>query len=83
MNKKTIPLIGYAFLIIGIVMLVLGYFETVYVFAGGFVLFVIGIFLVVIPHALKNRADNIRRDEDRLEQKEKHRKSSSQVERIN
>ena len=79
MNKKTIPLVGYAFLIVGIVMLVLGYFETVYVFAGGFVLFVIGIFLVVIPHALKNRADNIRRDEDRLEQEEKHRRGSSQA----
>ena len=81
MNKKTILLIGYAFLIIGIVMLVLGYFETVYVSASGFVLFVIGMLLLVIPHALKNRADNIRRDKDRLEQEEeKHRKSSSQPE---
>ena len=79
MNKKTIPLIGYAFLIIGIVMLVLGYFKTVYVFASGFVLFVIGLLLLVILHALKNRADNIRRDEDRLEQEEKHRKGSSQT----
>ncbi|HVP16387.1 MAG TPA: hypothetical protein VMT42_03375 [candidate division Zixibacteria bacterium] len=66
MNKKTIPSIGYALLIIGIIMLVLGYFETVYVFATGFALLVIGMLLLAIPHALKNRADNIKRDEDRL-----------------
>lgn len=47
-------------------MLVLGYFETVYVFATGFALLVIGMLLLAIPHALKNRADNIKRDEDRL-----------------
>ena len=69
MNRKNIPLIGYALLIIGIIMLVLGYFETVYVFAGGFMLLVIGILLLIIPHALKNRADNIRRDEERLNKK--------------
>jgi hypothetical protein len=74
MNKEIMPLIGYAFLIIGIVMLVLGYFETVYVFASGIVLLVIGMLLLLILHALKNRAENIRRDEDRLEQEEKHRK---------
>lgn len=47
-------------------MLVLGYFETVYVFAGAFVLLIIGILLLVIPHALKNRVDEIKRDEDKL-----------------
>ena len=77
MNKKTVPLIGYAFLIIGIIMLVLGYFETVYVFAGGLVLLVIGVLLLAVLHALKNRADNIRRDEERLEQGEKRGKGSS------
>ena len=66
MNKKTARLIGYALLIIGVIMLVLGYFETVYVFAGGFVLFLIGLLLVAVPHALKNRADDIKRDEDKL-----------------
>jgi uncharacterized membrane protein HdeD (DUF308 family) len=69
MNKKTVPLIGYALLIIGIIMLVLGYFETVYVFVSGVVLFVIGLLLLAILHALKNRAENIRRDEDRLERR--------------
>lgn len=66
MNKKTIRLIGYAFLIVGIIMLVLGYFETVYVFATGLVLFIIGVLLLIVLHALKNRADNIKRDEERL-----------------
>ena len=47
-------------------MLVLGYFETVYVFAFGFVLFLIGLLLVVVPHALKNRSADIKRDEDKL-----------------
>jgi len=69
MNKKTIPLIGYAFAIIGIIMLVAGYFETVYVFASGFVLLIIGILLLLVLHALENRAENIRRDEERLEQR--------------
>ena len=66
MNRGTLRLIGYAFLIIGVIMFVLGYFETVYVFAGAFVLLIIGIVLLVIPHALKNRADDIKRDEDKL-----------------
>lgn len=66
MNKKNVRLIGYVLLIIGVIMLALGYFETVYVFAGGFVLFLIGLLLVVVPHALKNRADDIKRDEDKL-----------------
>jgi hypothetical protein len=47
-------------------MLVLGYFETVYVFATGLVLFIIGVLLLLILHALKNRADNIKRDEEKL-----------------
>jgi len=61
-------------------MLVLGYFKTVYVFASGLVLFVIGVLLLAILHALKNRDENIRRDEDRLEQEEKRRKGSNQAE---
>ena len=66
MNRGTLRLIGYAFLIIGVIMLVLGYFETVYVFAGAFAFLIIGILLLVIPHALTNRADDIKRDEDKL-----------------